>query len=71
MTSGLVFWTSSISHSQNTVGLVCGLSTRNVFTPWWTQCMMMRFCSSQSARQSAVSQLTGCTSWYFLGGFSA
>ncbi len=29
---------SAISHSQNGNGLVCGLSTRKIFTPCSTQC---------------------------------
>ena len=37
-TSGWSACTVSISHSQNAKGLVCGLSTRNMWTPWSTQC---------------------------------
>ena len=37
MTSGLVSWTVSMSHSQKLPGLVCGLSTRKTLTPRLTQ----------------------------------
>ncbi|MNW53314.1 hypothetical protein D3C74_308720 [compost metagenome] len=33
ITSGWVARTSASSHSQNSSGLVCGLSTRNAVTP--------------------------------------
>ena len=38
MASGCCARTSPITHSQNGNGLVCGLSTRNIFTPWPHQC---------------------------------
>ena len=34
ITSGCSALTLAISHSQNSTGLVCGLSTRNTVTPW-------------------------------------
>src|SRR6266550_291090 len=37
MTSGLVRFTSPISHSQKGNDLVCGLSIRNMRTPWSIQ----------------------------------
>ena len=36
-TSGSVRRTSPSSHSQNGTGLVCGLSTRKIRTPWSIQ----------------------------------
>ena len=36
---------SAIAHSQNRNGLVCGLSTRKIFTPWPIQNSMTRFSS--------------------------
>ncbi len=41
-TSGWAAFTSAISHSQNSTGLVCGLSTRNTVTPWEIQCSTTR-----------------------------
>ncbi len=37
ITSGCAAVTSAITHSQNSSGLVCGLSTRNAVTPWSIQ----------------------------------
>ena len=37
ITSGCSSWMDEISHSQNAIGLVCGLSTRNTATPWAIQ----------------------------------
>ena len=34
ITSGSVLSTSASRRSQNASGLVCGLSTRNIRTPW-------------------------------------
>ena len=38
ITSGSVSLTSASSRSQNRTGLVCGLSTRKIRTPWSIQC---------------------------------
>ena len=51
--SGCARCTSAISHSQNAIGLVCGLSTRNTVTPRSTQCRTTSRSASQSARQSS------------------
>src|SRR5262249_36007889 len=37
ITSGCSPCPSSMTHSQNASGLVCGLSTRKIFTPWSIQ----------------------------------
>jgi hypothetical protein len=37
ITSGYSSWIDEISQSQNWIGLVCGLSTRNTATPWAIQ----------------------------------
>src|SRR6266700_2652404 len=70
-TFGSTDFTSRISHSQNGNGLVCGLSTRKMRTPCWTQ----NSTTSRKARQSAslpVPKKSGLTmSSYFFGGFSA
>ena len=58
ITSRSTLWTSAISHSQNGSGFVCGLSTRNTFTPVPTHIRTTLRSSSQSARQSGESQLT-------------
>jgi hypothetical protein len=46
-TSGSTFFTFQISHSQKLTGLVCGLSTRKILTPWATQCSTTRRTSSR------------------------
>src|SRR5690242_18229222 len=50
--------TLAISHCQNGNGLVCGLSTRNTFTPQSTHPIMTSRSASHSPRQSGDSQLT-------------
>ena len=57
ITSRSTLWTSAISHSQNGNGLVCGLSTRNTFTPASTHTSQIRSHSSHSSRHAGVSQL--------------
>ncbi len=42
ITSGSVPLISAITRSQNTTGLVCGLSTRKIRTPWSIQCRSTR-----------------------------
>ncbi len=42
MTSGSSALTVAMSHSQNCSGLVCGLSTRKIFTPWSIQYRTIR-----------------------------
>jgi hypothetical protein len=49
-------WTSLMSHCQNGIGFVCGLSTLNTFTPSSTHSSVMRRSSCHSASQSGVSQ---------------
>jgi hypothetical protein len=41
-TSGCLVFTVRMSHSQNCSGLVCGLSTRKIFTPCAIQCSTIR-----------------------------
>ncbi len=69
-TSGCFLLTLAISHSQNHTGLVCGLSTRKILTPWLTQRRTMRRISLDRPAGS-LSKLSGKMSWYFFGGFSA
>src|SRR5437762_13368556 len=57
-TSRSCSWTSPISHSQNANGFVCGLSTRNTFTPQSTHRSITSLSASQRPRQSCDSQLT-------------
>src|SRR5918992_5761144 len=71
ITSGYSARTSSISHSQNGSGLVCGLSTRKTRTPRSTQVISTSLSASHNPRQSSESQLTLKMSWYRFGGFSA
>ena len=59
ITSGLLRWTSPISHSQNGNGLVCGLSTRNMRIPCSIQKSTMLLSSAHKARQSSVSKSKG------------
>ena len=47
ITSGSVRRISLSSHSQNATGLVCGLSTRKIRTPWLIQCLTTRSTSRQ------------------------
>src|SRR5512135_77266 len=70
-TSGCARFTSPISHSQKANGLVCGLSTRKIRTPWSIQNTTIESSSAQSSRQCSVSKSNGNMSSYFLGGFSA
>ena len=55
MTSGWSRWISAISHAQNGIGLVCGLSTRKILTPRSIQTVKMRLHSCQSAIREAAS----------------
>src|SRR5919108_3554718 len=57
ITSRSTSWTSLISHSQNGNGFVCGLSTRNTFTPASTQNRTIRRHSSHSSLHCGESQL--------------
>ena len=59
MTSGCASLISSMSHSQNANGLVCGLSTRNMRIPREIQNSTMDFNSVHSARQSSLSKSNG------------
>src|SRR5713101_9887781 len=59
ITSGWPSWTSRISHSQNSSGLVCGLSTRKMRTPSSTQNSTTRQISSQSDSHASHEKLTG------------
>src|SRR5829696_824026 len=59
MVSGCRAWIEASAHCQNRNDLVCGLSTRKIFTPWPIQNSMMLFSSSQSAGQSLDSKLIG------------
>src|SRR5688572_30234814 len=59
ITSGSVSCTVAISHSQNPIGFVCGLSTRNVFTPCETQNWTTRNSSCHRDCQSSDSKLIG------------
>ena len=58
ITSGCSLRTSSISHSQNGTGFVCGLSTRNTVTPRATQKSTTSRSAAQSPFQSSDSKLT-------------
>ena len=57
-TSGSAVRTSEISHSQNGMGFVCGLSTRNTLTPRATQKRTASSSACQSSRQSSAAKLT-------------
>ena len=57
-TSGSRERISRISHSQNGTGFVCGLSTRNTFTPRSTHSWTTSWSACQSPFQSSESQLT-------------
>ena len=46
ITSGSVLPMSASSHSQNFSGLVCGLSTRKIRTPWSIQSRTTRSTSA-------------------------
>ena len=71
ITSGYWSCTSRIIQRQKSKGLVCGLSTRNVWTPCSTQKITTPSSSSQRASQASQSKSIGKMSWYFFGGFSA
>ena len=58
ITSGYDARTSRISHSQNAVGFVCGLSTRKTVIPRSTQPSTTSRSACQSPRQSSESKLT-------------
>ncbi len=53
ITSGSVRPTSAITFCQNTTGLVCGLSTRKIRTPWSIQCRSTRSVSAIRPSMSA------------------
>ena len=59
MTSGYRSLIPVISHSQNAMGLVWGLSTRNTRTPCEIQKSMTSRSASHSATLSSVSKLMG------------
>ena len=59
MTSGWSARTTARSHSQNRSGLVWGLSTRKIRTPWPIQNSTTPWSVSHSRRQSAVSKSSG------------
>src|SRR3954464_12793851 len=50
---------SAIAHSQNTKGLVCGLSTRKISTPCRIQKRNKSLSATHSALQSVVSKSMG------------
>ena len=52
MTPGCSAWTSGISQAQKANGLVCGLSTRKIVTPWAIQWSRMALHASHSATRS-------------------
>ncbi len=58
MTSGSVARTFVNSHSQNITGLVCGLSTRKMRTPWLIQRRTTRSTSRESPAKS-LSKFSG------------
>ncbi|MCO4700680.1 hypothetical protein LRR80_06796 [Streptomyces sp. RO-S4] len=58
MTSGSVRLISPMTRSQNTTGLVCGLSTRKIRTPASIQCRSTRQVSATRPSMSA-SKATG------------
>ena len=62
-TSGWSACTVAISHSQNANGLVCGLSTRNMRTPWSTQCSTTPSSASHSCFASGPSKSKLTMSW--------
>lgn len=53
ITSGSVRLMSAITFSQKTTGLVCGLSTRKIRTPWSIQNLRTRTLSVTIPRRSA------------------
>lgn len=53
ITSGSVRLTSAMTRSQNTTGLVCGLSTRKIRTPYDIQCRSTRTVSAIRPSRSA------------------
>src|SRR5215813_6651822 len=59
ITSGWLSCTSRISHSQNSTGFVCGLSTRKMRTPCSTQNRTTRRSSSHSASHASHEKFTG------------
>ena len=59
MTSGYEARSEAISHSQKRSGLVCGLSTRKIRTPWLIQNSLTSRSSFQSCRQSGVEKSSG------------
>src|SRR6185295_1785600 len=56
ITSAWRSWTRSIIHAQNPNDLVCGLSTRKIFTPRSTQKSVTSSSACHSARQSSDSK---------------
>src|SRR5687767_15496175 len=59
MSSGCFALRSRIAHSQNSNDLVCGLSTRNTFTPWPAQNSKIDLSSSHSDCHAGVSKSNG------------
>ncbi len=59
ITSACSRLTSLISHSQNANGLVCGLSTRKIRTPWSIQKITIESSSAHSSGQASHSKSNG------------
>src|SRR4051812_47021327 len=59
ITSGCFSFSDRMAHCQKAKGLVCGLSTRKIFTPWPIQNSNTLFSSSQSALRSLESNSKG------------
>ena len=70
-TSGCSAWIVPMSQCQKGSGLVWGLSTRKVRTPWAIQKRRTSSSARHSPSRSAVSKFSGTMSSYFFGGFSA
>jgi hypothetical protein len=58
-TSGCSALTAAISHSQNRTGLVWGLSTRKIRTPWAIQWSRTPLQASYRAGASGLSKFSG------------
>src|SRR5687768_5956975 len=59
ITSGCFFFSSAMHHSQNSNGLVCGLSTRKIFTPCPIQNSNTLSSSSHSVFHASLSNSNG------------
>ncbi len=56
-------FSSAMAHSQNAIGLVCGLSTRNVRMPRRRQMRIVSASASHSDDHAGVSKARGTMSW--------